>query len=211
MIGMIGKKIGMTRIFDKNGISIPVTVIRLHDNQIIYIKNISDKNCKVIQVSVEEKKTKYIKKSEIGYFSKFGLKVGKIVREFKTKENKVYSIGEKIRISNLKNVKVVDITGISKGKGFSGTIKRWNFRSQDSSHGNSLSHRAPGSIGQNQTPGKVFKGKKMAGRMGNNRVTIQNLKIIHIDSEKNILLVKGSVPGRKNSVVLINRSIKKGS
>ncbi|MGP1958004.1 MAG: 50S ribosomal protein L3 [Arsenophonus sp.] len=208
MIGLVGKKIGMTRIFTENGISIPITVIEIESNRVTQIKNIETDGYNAIQVTTGSKKANRIKKSEAGHFAKFGIKAGRILREFHISENEKFIVGQNIDVEIFSEVKKVDVTGISKGKGFSGTVKRWNFRTQDATHGNSLSHRAPGSIGQNQTPGKVFKGKKMAGQLGNERVTIQNLNIIRIDSNRNLLLVKGSVPGTTGSDLIIKPAIK---
>lgn len=203
MTGIIGKKIGMTRIFNKEGNFIPITIIQIKNNYITQIKNFKKDGYNAIQLTTEIKKQKKIKKSEIGHFLKSGVKVGKILHEFKFKKNKKFFLGQKIDIKLLSNIKTVNITNFSKGKGFSGTVKRWNFRTQDASHGNSLSHRAPGSIGQNQNPGRVFKGKKMAGQMGNKKITIKNLKIICLDYKKKLLIIKGSVPGSKNSHLII--------
>lgn len=203
MIGIIGKKIGMTRIFNKEGESIPITIIKIEDNKIIQIKNKKKEGYNAVQLTTGIKKKKRVKKSEIGHFLKAKQKVGKILHEFKIKNKKKYIEGQIIDIKCLSKIKKIKVTNYSKGKGFSGTIKRWNFRTQDASHGNSLSHRAPGSIGQNQSPGKVFKGKKMAGQMGNKKVTIKKLKIIFLDYKKNLLVIKGSVPGFVNSHLII--------
>ncbi|AWH90293.1 50S ribosomal protein L3 [Buchnera aphidicola (Melanaphis sacchari)] len=208
MIGLVGKKIGMTRIFTKEGNSIPVTVIEVKNNRITQIKNINtDKYC-AIQVTTGEKKIRKIKKPQSGHFLKAGVVPGRGLWEFRVQSSKNFKIGQEIEIGILENVKKVDIIGISKGKGFSGTVKRWNFRTQDATHGNSLSHRVPGSIGQNQTPGRVFKGKKMAGHLGNHRVTIQNLNVIHIDKNRNLLLVKGAVPGPTGRDLIVKPAIK---
>ncbi|OQM34100.1 50S ribosomal protein L3 [bacterium endosymbiont of Pedicinus badii] len=207
MIGLVGKKIGITRIFDQKGNSIPVTIVKFEDNFIVSIKTKKKHGYSAIQVTTGEKKNKKVKKPYLGIFLKSSLTPGIGLWEFRTnKEN--YKIGQKINLKIFSKVKKVDILGYSKGKGFSGTIKRWHFRSQDATHGNSLSHRAPGSIGQNQTPGRTFKGKKMSGRLGNKKVTIQNLKIIRIDEEKNILLVKGCVPGSVGGNIIVKPAIK---
>ncbi|UDG79364.1 50S ribosomal protein L3 [Candidatus Ecksteinia adelgidicola] len=208
MLGLVGKKIGMTRIFQEDGISIPVTVIKIEVNSITQVKNIKNDGYRVIQITTGRKKINRITKPEAGHFSKAGVKSGRGLWEFSIQENQKFSIGEKITIEIFNNIKKVDVTGLSKGKGFSGTIKRWNFHTQDATHGNSLSHRVPGSIGQNQTPGKVFKGKKMAGQLGDERVTIQNLDVIRIDTKRNLLLVKGAVPGSTGSDLIIKPAIK---
>ncbi|WP_343189409.1 50S ribosomal protein L3 [Buchnera aphidicola] len=203
MVGLIGKKIGMTRFFMDSGRSIGVTVIFFQNHYITQMKNISNDGYNAIQLTTGFKKKKKIKKTEIGHFLKSGVKVGNGLWEFRYIKNDNYFLGKKIDINIFKKIKSVNVTGFSKGKGFSGTVKRWNFSMQDATHGNSLSHRAPGSIGQNQTPGRVFKGKKMAGQLGNKRITIKNLNIIKIDFLRNLLLVKGSVPGCKGSFVIV--------
>lgn len=208
MIGLVGRKKGMTRIFTNDGISIPVTVIEITENRITQIKKLSKKNYQSIQVTTSLKKTSRLKKPEIGHFAKAKVTAGIGLWEFKSYKKTKFQVGQVIDVNFFSEIKKVDITGISKGKGFSGTIKRWNFKSQDATHGNSLSHRAPGSIGQNQTPGRVFKGKKMAGQLGNKRTTIQNIKIMLIDSKKNLLFVKGSVPGSINNNLIIKPAIK---
>ncbi|BBA85265.1 50S ribosomal protein L3 [endosymbiont of Sipalinus gigas] len=199
---IIGNKIGMTRLFLNDGMSIPITILKIYNNFITYIKNNS------LQITVESNiKIKKINKSIIGHYKASNISPGIGLWEYKLKlcENiSDFKIGQKLSIDNLINVDKVNITGISKGKGFSGVIKRWNFKMQDASHGNSLSHRAPGSIGQNQSPGRVFKGKKMAGHHGNYKKTIKNLKIMYIDSYKNIVAIKGSIPGSNNKNVIIN-------
>ncbi|WP_367670570.1 50S ribosomal protein L3 [Sodalis-like secondary symbiont of Drepanosiphum platanoidis] len=206
---IIGKKIGMTRIFTKDGISIPVTVIKIQPNFITQIKNSKKNSYYSIQVTTGTKKFNHINKPESGHFLKSGVQVGNTLCEFNLlSKNKKLNIGDSFNIDILSNIKKVDITSISKGKGFSGTVKRWNFKTQDATHGNSLSHRAPGSIGQNQTPGRVFKGKKMSGQLGNEKVTIQNLNIIKLDKKNELLLIKGSIPGISGSQLIIKASIK---
>ncbi len=208
MIILIGIKIGMTRIFDNKNLSIPITIIKIYDNIITCI----NKKNKIINIQVTFKtknKNKLIKPIK-GICKKIKIKycIGKFWSVPYIKDLHK-NIGQIININLFKNIKYIDVTGFSKGKGFSGTIKRWNFKSQDSSHGNSLSHRVPGSIGQNQTPGRVFKGKKMSGHLGNKRITVQNLKILDLNFNKRILLVKGSIPGYNNNFLFIKSSIKK--
>jgi len=207
-LGLIGRKNGMTRIFTKEGFSIPVTIIEIEANRVTQIKNLEHDGYYALQVTVGEKKLSHITKSEEGHFRKAGVEPGRKLLEFRLKNKKEISVGQNITVEIFSNVKKVDITGFSKGKGFTGTIKRWNFSTQDSSHGNSLSHRAPGSIGQNQTPGRVFKGKKMAGQMGNERITVQNLSVIRIDVHHNLLLVKGAVPGSTGGDLIVRPAIK---
>ncbi|WWO99868.1 MAG: 50S ribosomal protein L3 [Candidatus Dasytiphilus stammeri] len=212
MIGLVGTKIGMTRIFTKDGESIPVTVIKIENNYITQIKKNINNGYNAIQVTTGKLKSSRVNKPKSGHFKKAGVNPGRILKEFKvyaSEENESeFVIGKSLNVSNFTNLQKVDITGTSKGKGFAGTVKRWNFHTQDASHGNSLSHRVPGSIGQNQTPGRVFKGKKMAGRLGNERVTIQNMKIIRVDIENNYLLVKGSIPGFTGSEITVRPAIK---
>jgi len=208
MIGLVGKKLGMTRIFTKEGASIPVTVIELKENRITQVKNMNTDFYCAIQVTTGIKKSNRLTKPKAGHFLKSGVTPGRGLWEFRTHQNEIFEIGQSITINIFNNVKKVDVTGFSKGKGFCGTVKRWNFHTQDATHGNSLSHRVPGSIGQNQTPGRVFKGKKMAGQLGNNRVTVQNLNIVYIDEIKNLLLVKGAVPGATGSNLIVKPAIK---
>ncbi|QJC34165.1 50S ribosomal protein L3 [Enterobacteriaceae endosymbiont of Donacia cinerea] len=210
MIGLIGKKMGMTRIFTEDGISIPITVIHFNTIRITQIKTVLHDGYNAIQMTTGFKKTSRMNKAEIGHFKKAKTEGGYILWEYRLKNSNPenFHIGQKINIDIFKQIVKVDITGISKGKGFSGTVKRWNFKTQDASHGNSLSHRVPGSIGQNQTPGKVFKGKKMAGQLGNKKITIQNLHIVKLDFIKNLLLIKGAVPGYTGSNVIVKPAIK---
>lgn len=205
MIGLVGKKVGMTRIFTEDGVSIPVTVIEVEANRVTQVKDLANDGYRAIQVTTGAKKANRVTKPEAGHFAKAGVEAGRGLWEFRLAEGEEFTVGQSISVELFADVKKVDVTGTSKGKGFAGTVKRWNFRTQDATHGNSLSHRVPGSIGQNQTPGKVFKGKKMAGQMGNERVTVQNLQVIKVMPEHNLLLVKGSVPGANGSILLIEK------
>ena len=205
MIGLVGKKVGMTRIFTEDGVSIPVTVIEVEANRVTQVKDLANDGYRAIQVTTGAKKANRVTKPEAGHFAKAGVEAGRGLWEFRLAEGEEFTVGQSISVELFADVKKVDVTGTSNGKGFAGTVKRWNFRTQDATHGNSLSHRVPGSIGQNQTPGKVFKGKKMAGQMGNERVTVQNLQVIKVMPEHNLLLVKGSVPGAKGSILLIEK------
>lgn len=208
MLGLIGKKIGMTRIFSLEGSSIPITVIEIVENRITQIKNQNLKKFFTVQLTTGEKKDNCLNKPKLGHFKKNNIKPGRGLWEFKVLNKDNFFIGQNLYVDFFKNIKKVDITGVSKGKGFSGTIKRWNFSSQDASHGNSLSHRAPGSIGQNQTPGRVFKGKKMSGHLGCKKVTIQSLSVVEVNKNKNYLLIKGSVPGMLGGDLIIKPAIK---
>ncbi|CAL4324087.1 50S ribosomal protein L3 [Buchnera aphidicola (Periphyllus testudinaceus)] len=209
MLGLVGKKIGMTRIFNKEGHSTPVTAIEITENRITQIKNKIFKKFFMVQLTTGIKKIHSLNKPELGHFKKNNIVPGRGLWEFKVSLENKFSVGQIIDVDFFKNIKKVDITGFSKGKGFSGTIKRWNFSSQDASHGNSLSHRAPGSIGQNQTPGRVFKGKKMAGHLGNKKITIQSLLVMKINKKNNYILIKGSVPGALGGDLIIKPAIKK--
>lgn len=207
MIGLIGRKVGMTRIFTEDGVSIPVTVVEVQSNRITQVKTLENDGYQAIQVTTGSKKASRVNKPEAGHFAKAGVEAGRGLWEFRFEEGE-YTVGQSINVDIFTDVKKVDVTGTSKGKGFAGVTKRWNFRTQDATHGNSLAHRGHGSIGQNQTPGKVFKGRKMAGHLGNERVTVQNLDIVRVDAERNLLLIKGAVPGAINSDVIVKPAIK---
>ncbi|MCE1704255.1 50S ribosomal protein L3, partial [Enterobacter hormaechei] len=192
-----------------DGVSIPVTVIEIENNRVTQVKSKETDGYRAIQVTTGSKKASRVNKPEAGHFAKAGVEAGRILREFRLSENDAeFTVGQSISVEIFADVKKVDVTGTSKGKGFAGTVKRWNFRTQDATHGNSLSHRVPGSIGQNQTPGKVFKGKKMAGQLGNERVTVQSLDVVRVDAERNLLLVKGAVPGATNSNLIVKPAVK---
>ena len=209
-VGLVGKKIGMTRVFLEEGDSVAVTVLEVEPNRITLVKNEVDNGYSSIQVTTGEGNQKKIAKPELGHFAKAKVGVGRGLWEFRVtnKEVEQYEVGGEYSIDTFEKGQKIDVRGISKGKGFAGTIKRWNFRGQDNTHGNSISHRAPGSIGQCQTPGRVFKGKKMSGHMGAVNVTVQNLEIVQLDQEKNLMLVRGSVPGSAGGDVLIKPAVK---
>ncbi|NIG62542.1 MAG: 50S ribosomal protein L3 [Serratia symbiotica] len=208
MIGLVGKKVGMTRIFTEDGVSIPVTVIKIEANRVTQVKDLDTDGYRAIQVTAGSKKANRVIKPEAGHFAKAGVEAGRGLWEFRIKEGQEFTAGQKISVEIFADVKKVDVTGTSKGKGFAGTVKRWNFRTQDATHGNSLSHRVPGSIGQNQTPGKVFKGKKMAGHLGDQRVTVQSLDVVRVNAECNLLLVKGAVPGATGGNLIVKPAVK---
>ena len=209
-VGLIGKKCGMTRVFNEDGASVPVTVIEALPNRISQIKKIDKEGYSAIQVSSGSIKQSKINKALSGHFVSTKTKPGKNICEFRTSESNLneFKTGMELKVNIFKKGQKVDVSGKTIGKGFAGTVKRHNFSTQDATHGNSLAHRAPGSIGQNQTPGRVFKGKKMAGHMGNVRRTAQNLEIIDIDTEKNLLLIKGAVPGHPGSDVIVKLAVK---
>jgi large subunit ribosomal protein L3 len=209
-IGLIGRKRGMTRVFTEQGESIPVTVIEVSPNRVTQVKNVETDGYSALQVTIGKKRNHLVTKPEAGHYSKAGVEAGEGLWELRLTdaEGTELEAGAELNVEQFETGQKVDVTGISIGKGFAGGVKRHNFAMQDATHGNSVSHRAPGSIGQNQTPGRVFKGKKMAGHMGNERVTTQNLEIIKIDVERNLLLIKGAVPGAKNGQVTVRPSVK---
>ncbi|WCE29474.1 50S ribosomal protein L3 [Vibrio sp. SCSIO 43137] len=208
MIGLVGRKVGMTRVFTEEGVSIPVTVVEVEANRVAQVKTLENDGYAAIQVTAGAKKANRVTKSEAGHFAKAGVEAGRGLWEFRLENGEEFEIGAELNVELFNEIKKVDVTGTSKGKGFQGAVKRWNFSTQDMTHGNSLSHRAPGSIGQCQTPGRVFKGKKMAGHMGSERVTTQNLEIVRVDAERNLLLIKGAVPGSTGGNVIVKPAVK---
>ena len=209
-IGLIGRKVGMTRIFTEDGVSIPVTVIEATPNRVTQLRTEETDGYRALQVTAGTKKANRVNKASAGHFAKAGVEAGRGLWEFRLNENEGgdIEVGSEITVEIFNDTKKVDVAGTSKGKGFQGAIKRWNFSSQRMTHGNSLSHRAPGSIGQNQSPGKVFKGKKMAGQLGNKRITTQSLELVRVDAENNLLLIKGAVPGATGSDVIVKPAVK---
>lgn len=208
-IGLVGKKAGMTRVFTEDGASVPVTVIEVDPNRVTRVKSVESDGYAAIQVTSGSRKAKHLTKAQAGQFAKAGVEAGRALMEFRLAEGEeIPEVGGEITVSLFEAGQMVDVTGTSKGKGFQGAVKRWNFRTQDMTHGNSLSHRAPGSIGMCQTPGRVFKGKKMAGQMGNARCTVQSLEIVRVDAERNLLLIKGAVPGAPGSDVIVRSAVK---
>lgn len=212
-MGLVGRKCGMTRVFTEDGISIPVTVIEAQPNRITQVKSVENDGYRALQVTAGHRKASRVSKSEAGHFATAKVEAGDLITEFRLDADEQpqegeYSPGMEIKVDVFNEGQKVDVIGTTIGKGFTGTIKRHNFRSQDATHGNSLAHRAPGSIGQNQTPGRVFKGKKMAGRMGNVRRTAQNLEVVRVDAERNLLLIRGSVPGHSGGSVVVRPSVK---
>ena len=209
-IGIIGRKAGMTRVFTEDGASIPVTVIEATPNRVTQVKNDDTDGYRALQVTMGARRTNLVSKPAAGHFAKAGVEAGKGLWEFRldSEEGNDLEAGAELNVEQFEAGQMVDVTGVSKGKGFAGTVKRHNFHMQDATHGNSLSHRAPGSIGQCQTPGRVFKGKKMAGHMGDETVTTQNLQVVRVDAERNLLLVKGAVPGAAGGTVTVRPSVK---
>jgi len=208
-IGLVGRKCGMTRVFSEDGASIPVTVIEASPNLITQIKSLETDGYSAIQITTSSVKASRVTKSQAGRFAKSGVEAGRGQWEFRSDNtDEAFEIGGALTVERFEQGQKVDVTGTSKGKGFQGGVKRWNFTMQDATHGNSISHRAPGSIGQNQTPGRVFKGKKMAGHMGAEQCTTQNLEVIRVDAERNLLLIKGAVPGAPGGDVVVRPAVK---
>lgn len=210
MIGLIATKEGMTRLFQEDGKFLPVSVLKVDTNFISQIKTKQSDGYDSIQLSTKEQKEKNQTKSKIGHFSKNNLSLKKHIKEFRLDESELdgLELGKEYDVNIFEEGQLVDVSGISKGKGFAGTVKRWNFATQDATHGNSLAHRKPGSIGQCQTPGRVWKGKKMAGHMGSVKKTVQNLRVVKIDEENSLLLVQGAIPGFNGSSVIIKPAVK---
>ncbi len=209
-IGIVGRKAGMTRVFTDDGVSVPVTVIEVEPNRVTQVRSAEADGYSAIQVTVGNKKASRLNKPLSGHYAKAGVEAGRGLWEFRTDDHggDVPEVGAEIKADLFEAGQVVDVRGVSKGKGFQGGVKRHNFRTQDATHGNSLSHRAAGSIGQCQTPGRVFKGKKMAGHLGAERVTTQNIEVVRVDTDRNLLLVKGAVPGARGGDVVITPAMK---
>ncbi|MBF0108414.1 MAG: 50S ribosomal protein L3 [Magnetococcales bacterium] len=207
--GLIGRKIGMTRIFTEEGLSQPVTLIKAGPCPVVAIKDTSKDGYSAVQVGFDEVKPSRLSKAVRGIFSKANVPVKKVLREFRVDDSGSYSVGQTLTVEQFTVNGYVDVTGTSVGKGFAGVMKRWGFAGGNATHGAHRIHRSPGSIGQNQSPGRVFKNKKMAGHMGHATVTMQNLKVASVDPENNLIVIKGSIPGAKGSVVLIRPAAKK--
>ena len=212
-LGLVGRKVGMTRVFTEQGVSVPVTVLEMSPNRVTQVKSKDTDGYSAVQVTFGQKKANRVNKAEAGHFAKAGVEAGRGLHEFALAEEKLaeLKVGDEVTVAIFEAGQFVDVTGISKGKGFAGTIKRHNFGSQRASHGNSRSHRVPGSIGMNQDPGRVFPGKRMAGQYGNTTATVQRLEVVRVDAERNLLLVKGAVPGAANGDVVVRPSVKVGA
>ncbi|WP_068860819.1 50S ribosomal protein L3 [Perlucidibaca aquatica] len=209
-IGLVGRKCGMTRVFTEAGVSVPVTVIEIDPNRITQIKSLESDGYQAVQVTTGERRASRVTKAMAGHFAKASVAAGRGVWEFRVagEEAAGLAVGGQLEVTLFSVGQAVDVTGVSKGKGFQGPVKRWNFRTQDATHGNSVSHRVHGSTGQNQSPGKVFKGKKMAGHMGAERVTVQGLEIVSVDVERSVLVIKGAIPGATGNDVIVRPSVK---
>ena len=211
MLGIVGRKVGMTRIFTEEGAMIPVTVIEAEPNRITRVISTEKDGYSALQITTGSKKANRVSKASSGQFAKAETEAGRGLWEFRLtgSETDLPDVGGEIKVDLFTDGQIVDVRGVSKGKGFQGGVKRHGFKMQDATHGNSLSHRAPGSIGQCQTPGRVFKGKKMAGHMGSVNKCVQNLTVVKVDAEKNLILVKGAIPGANGGDVIITPAIKK--
>jgi len=209
-IGIVGRKCGMSRVFTESGESIPVTLIEASPNRVVQIKTVANDGYSAIQVTTGRKRAALVTKPLAGHYAKAKVEAGRGLWEFRVADEAIgnYSVGGEIKADLFSVGQTVDVAGVSKGKGFQGTIKRWNFTMGDATHGNSLSHRSPGSLGQRQTPGRVFPGKKMSGQMGNVNHTTQNLTVVKVDAERGLIAIRGSVPGAPGGDVVIRPASK---
>jgi large subunit ribosomal protein L3 len=209
-LGLVGRKCGMTRVFTDEGVSIPVSVIEIEPNRVTQVKTSEGSDgYSAVQLTTGSRKAKHLNKPESAHFAKAKVDAGRGLWEFRVTDDHTLTVGAEIKVDIFNQGQFIDVTGTTKGKGFSGVIKRYHFATQDATHGNSLSHRAPGSIGQRQSPGRVFKGKKMAGQLGSQQRTVQNLEIVKVDLDKNLLLVKGAIPGAPGGNVIVKPAVKK--
>lgn len=212
-LGLVGRKIGMTRIFTEDGASVPVTVLDMSNNRVSQIKTVATDGYDALQVAHGSRKASRVNKPEAGHYAKAGIEAARGLTEFRVGADVVgqYQPGDVITVEIFQPGQMVDVSGVTQGKGFAGTIKRHNFGSQRASHGNSRSHNVPGSIGQAQDPGRIFPGKRMSGHMGAVRRTVQNLEVMRVDAERQLLLIKGAVPGSKGGVVIVRPAVKGGA
>ena len=207
-ISLMGLKVGMTRVYNDDGTATPVTVLEMQANRISQIKTVERDGYNAVQLTVGAKKASKVNMSESGHFAKASVEAGSFTSESRVDSVDEYELGSELTVGLFEAGQKVDVTGITIGKGFAGVLKRYNFAGKDATHGNSINHRTPGSIGQNQTPGRVFKGKKMSGHMGAVRQTTQSLTIVSVDLEKNLMLVKGAVPGARGGNILVKPAVK---
>ncbi len=210
-IGLVGRKAGMTRIFSEDGVSVPVTVIEVEPNCVTQVKTVETDGYRAVQVTTGGRRPIRVRKPAAGHFAKAGVEAGRGVWEFRLEETegRELALGAELRVDLFSAGQKVDVAGTTIGKGFAGTVKRHHFAIKDMTHGNSLSHRTPGSIGQRQTPGRVFKGKRMSGHLGNVRRSIQNLEVVRVDAERNLLLIKGAVPGSRGGDVIVRPAVRR--
>jgi len=207
-ISLLGSKVGMTRFYNEDGSAVPVTVLQMKPNRISQIKSVEIDGYNALQLTIGSRKASRVNKAKAGHFAKASVEAGTFVRESRVDSLDGYELGGELTVEMFEPGQKVDITGTTIGKGYAGVLKRHNFAGKDQSHGNSINHRTPGSIGQNQTPGRVFKGKKMSGHLGSVRQTTQNLDVVSVDSEKNLMIVRGAVPGPKGGNVLVKPAVK---
>ncbi len=208
-LGLVGRKVGMTRVFSDDGASIPVTVIEVEPNRVSQIKTVETDGYAAVQIVTGSRRASRVTRPMAGHYKKAGVEPGRGAWEFRVDSVDEIELGSEFKVDLFEQGQIVDVSGVSKGKGFQGGVKRHNFSMQDATHGNSISHRANGSIGQNQTPGRVFKGKKMSGHMGAANTTTMNLEVVKVDVERNLLLIKGAVPGAKSGDVIVRPAVKK--
>ncbi len=207
-IGLVGRKVGMTRLYNEDGSATPVTVLEMTPNRISQLKTVESDGYAAIQTTSGTKKVSRVNKAQAGHYAKAGVVAGTVTRESRIDDLGDYEVGGELTVDIFEEGQMIDVTGTSQGKGFAGVIKRHHFAGKDATHGNSINHRTPGSIGMCQTPGRVFKGKKMTGHMGNVQRTQQNLTVVRVDAEKNVLLVKGAVPGSKGGSIIVKAAVK---
>ena len=212
-LGLVGRKVGMTRIFTEDGVSVPVTVLEVSNNRVTQVRTPSQDGYSAVQVAFGSRRNSRVSKAEAGHFAKAGVDAARVLREFRMDADTAqqYQAGAAVSADIFKAGQMVDVSGVTQGKGFAGTIRRHHFKSQRATHGNSKSHNVPGSIGMNQDPGRVFPGKRMAGHLGAVTRTTQNLEVVRVDAERGLLLVKGAVPGSKGGHVVVSPAIKGGA
>ena len=210
-IGLVGRKCGMTRIYTEDGSAIPVSVVHVDPNRVVQVKTVESDGYRAVQVTSGNKKRSRLSKPMAGHYARASTEAGRGLWEFRLEDGDQaeYAVGSELGVEQFEEGQYVDVRGFTIGKGFAGVVKRYNFRTQDATHGNSLSHRAPGSIGQNQTPGRVFKGKKMAGHMGAENMTVQSLKVAAVDKERSLLMIRGAIPGPKGGDVVVKPAVKR--
>lgn len=207
-ISLLGSKVGMTRVYNEDGSATPVTVLRMLPNRISQVKTVDVDGYSAVQLTVGEKKSSKVNKPQSGHYAKASVQSGVFTRESRVDSSEEYQVGSDLTVDMFDVGQKVDVTGVTIGKGYAGVLKRYNFAGKDATHGNSINHRTPGSIGQNQTPGRVFKGKKMSGHMGAVKQTTQNLSVVSVDLERHLLMVKGAVPGSRGGNVLVKAAVK---
>ncbi|MDP2266524.1 MAG: 50S ribosomal protein L3 [Thiobacillus sp.] len=212
-IGLVGRKVGMTRVFTESGASVPVTVLEMSNNRVTQVRTSENDGYSAVQVAYGTRRNSRVTKAQAGHFAKAGVDAAELMREFRVSADEAaqYQAGAAVSVEVFSAGQKVDVTGVTQGKGFAGTIKRHNFRSQGDSHGNSRSHNVPGSIGMAQDPGRVFPGKRMSGHMGAVTCTKQNLEVVRVDVERGLVLVKGAVPGSKGGHVVVRPAVKGGA